>query len=366
MARLRFLIAVVVLAALPAGAVALDDTATDRLERATYSALPSIYRLTATIRVRSLADDRRTLRVDHTIEFEGTAFGVGPDAVVTARHLVRPSTEQLLLSLRDLGIEAVRDFDPNNVRITSRLVSIVLDRAQPTSAGVGPDRLRVTVAAVSDAASPADLALLATPRTAQPALPLDDATTGDTPIAVIGFGSQARTPALRPGRIALAARVEGSSDENLVTLNDVDAQRGDSGGPVIDRNGGVHGVLIRRAVASGDLAVMTRAAAIRALAGGTGLAIETTPAQSDFAAGMRAFWARDYTLAADAVERVAQRLPRSVWITDEAARLRALAEARYGVVQTTPWRVPLLLIGLAALAAATLLAVRFWTMEEDR
>jgi hypothetical protein len=345
-------------------AVALDDSAQGEVERAAYRALPSTYRVTVTVRVAQLRDRRRRLPVGHDVTISGTAFGIGPGTVVTARHVVRPRASELLAAVAVLGVRGAERFDPNDVRVTSQTTRIVLTRAAPRAQQT-PDRLRATIAALSPSSSPADIALLRIPGRQNPALPLDDGTSRGTPVAVLGFGGQSgQTPAVRVGTIDLAARVRGSADDSLVTLRDMGAERGDSGGPVIDTKSRVHGVLIRRAVAAGDMAVMARASAIRGLASAEGIDLGPTPAQADFTTGMTAFWANDFATAAEALDRTAPRLPGSAWIADQARRANALAKARYEVVHTTPWRGPLILIALACVAVATVLAVRFWTLDD--
>ncbi len=171
-------------------------------------------------------------------------------------------------------------------------------------------------------------------------------------------------PAVRPGTIDISAKIQGSDDEDLVALRGMSAASGDSGGPVIDAQEHVHGVLIRRALSGESLAFMTRSSSIRRLASNASMTLATTPSQSDFAFGMNAFWDRDYTASAQALTRTAIRLPDSAWIAAQAARASELADADYRVVRTEPWRLPLIVAGLMALAMTVALAIRFWTMED--
>ncbi len=346
-------------------ASALDDGATSPLDRAAMRSLPSVYRVTVRVNVAQLADDRHRVRIARTVEFTGTAFGAGPNAIVTARHLVRPAASTLLAALQDLRVPGTTGFDPNDVRVTSSSVAITLRRASPRG-GATTDVLPATIAQTTSSGADADLALLRTQTTIGPSLVLDDQTSRDTPIAILGYGNQrgGLEPAVRPGTIDISAKIQGSDDEDLVALRGMSAASGDSGGPVIDAQGHVHGVLIRRALSGESLAFMTRSSSIRRLASNASMTLATTPSQSDFAFGMNAFWDRDYTASAQALTRTAIRLPDSAWIAAQAARASELADADYRVVRTEPWRLPLIVAGLMALAMTVALAIRFWTMED--
>ncbi len=343
---------------------ALDDSPRDPLDRAAFSALPSVYRMTVTIRVDQFADDRRVVRIGRAVTIEGTAFGVGPGIVVTARPLVRPPTVALAAAVSELDIPGVAAFDPNDVRITSSVTSIVLRRASP-----GPTpattTVKATVLQTTKATAPSKLALLRIPVRDAPALALDDSTTLGTPVVLVAFGGQRDTePALQRGALGPAGKVEGSDDANLVTVSGIGDNVGDTGGPVLDESGHVRGVVIQRAVAPGESSVMTRSSGIRQLASNANVAVGTTPAQTTFADGMRSYWERDYTAASESLTFAADRLPKDEWVAGLATRAEELASADYEVVQSAPWRLPLILGGVVALAIALMLALRFWSMEE--
>lgn len=343
----RLLGCLLVLAPVPSAGAAVSEQATAPLDRAAYAVLPGVYDVTVTVRIVRMADDRRRAAINRDVAFTGTAFGIGPGLVVTARHVVAPTATALRQAAIVNGITAARAFDPNDVRVTANIRAIGLRRAS-----VGDDRRPPTIAATVRTASegPSDLALLAIDDRHAPTLTLDEGASSGTPVAAVGFGDQGGpTPALRPGQLNLQGRVPGSSDRSLVTISGMTAVAGDSGAPVIDADGRVHGVLIRRAVARGESAVMARTSAVKRLAESAGAVAAPTQAGVDFLGGMYAFWRYDYENAATALQSAATALPDTPWVATQADRASALQDAEYAVVQHTPWRVPLVVGGLLAI-----------------
>lgn len=354
---------VALLAAFVSGAQAVDDTPDSALDRAAFIALPAIYRMTVTIRVDQLADDRHRVAIGRTVEFDGTAFGVGSGIVVTARPLVRPSAPVLMAAIDGLHVARTDTFDPNDVRVTSSLMSIVLRRATPDA--TPSTTLNATILQTTAIDVPSKLAILRIPDRDAPALQLDDATTLGTPVALVAFGVQRATePAVQHGRLGPAGKVNGSNDGNLVTVSGVEAAAGNAGGPVIDEQGHVRGVLIQQAVAVGESSVITRSIGVRELASNAGVTVGTTSAEAAFADGMQSFWAREYSAAQESLHFASERVPNDTWIGALATRAQALSSADYVVVRSAPWRLPLIMGGIVALALMLLLAARFWSMED--
>lgn len=350
--------------ALSAPASAVDITTSDPLERAAFTALPAVYDITVRIRVVDIDTGRTTVPVGREVLIQGTGFGVGPHAVTTARHVVRPSPSALIESLRGLDLPALDQIDVGSVRVRSDLLSITLRRAAPAS-GTGADTQPASVAALSPVGSAADLALLRTGGAGGPALPLDDTTSRGLAVALIGFGeSRGTEPQVRTGQLEVAGRTPDGDESTLITVRDIAAQPADSGGPLIDETGGVHGVLIRRGVAQGELAVATRTAVIRQLASQVGLTIEETDGYTAFANGMEAYWANDFRTAAVELGRAAGLVPQSRWISELANDAEQYATAEYEVVSTNPWRIPLLFTAVVFVAVSTALAIRFRQMND--
>lgn len=344
-------------------AQALDETPSSALDRAAFTALPSTYRMTVTVRVDQLADDRHTLAIRRTVTLHGTAFGVGSGVVVTARPLVRPSASTLMAALDELRVPHTSTFDPNDVRVTSSVTTIVLHRATPDSSF--STTLNATILQTTAIGVPSKLAILRIADRDAPALQLDDSTTLGTPVVLVAFnGTTSMEPTLQHGQLGPAGKVKGNDDENLLTVSGIGTEETEVGGPVLDARGHVRGVLIQRAVAVGVSSVITRSVGIRQLASNAGVRVGTTSSQIAFADGMRSFWARDYTAAQESLTLASHYLPKDEWIGTLATRAQALSTADYRVVRSAPWRLPLIVGGVVALAITLLLAVRFWSMED--
>jgi hypothetical protein len=341
----------------------LEETPGSALDRAAFSALPSIYRMTVTLRVDQLADDRHALAIRRTVTLQGTAFGVGPGVVVTARPLVRPSAPTLMAAVDELRIPRTSTFDPNDVRVTSSVTAIVLHRATPDSSR--STTMNATILQTTAVGVPSNLAILRIRDRDAPALQLDDSTTLGTPVAAVAFnGTTSTEPTVEHGELGPAGRVKGNDDENLLTVSGVGREGIEVGGPILDARGHVRGVLIQRALAVGVSSLITRSVGVRQLASNAGAKVGTTSSQTAFADGMQSFWARNYTGAHESLTLASHLLPKDVWIGTLATRAQALSTADYEVVRSAPWRLPLIVAGVVALAVTLLLAVRFWSMED--
>ena len=109
-----------------------------------------------------------------------------------------------------------------------------------------------------------DIAIIRAPGVVDgPSIGLDRGVDSGTPIATLGFGSEdpfaqpqhgALVPAVRFGTIGQTGEVE-DNPLKVMTLISNEVQKGDSGGPAVDRNGRVRGVvLIKRAAGGGAMA----------------------------------------------------------------------------------------------------------------
>ena len=103
----------------------------------------------------------------------------------------------------------------------------------------------------------ADLALIRIRAPAAPALPLDEAASSGTPVVTIGFGVGSsldgpvrgeNEPAMRRGRLSRTGTLEaedGEEPRQAIAIS-VPVERGDSGGPVVDGDGRVRGIVTQR------------------------------------------------------------------------------------------------------------------------
>ncbi len=342
--------------ALPGGATAATPSLDARtpLDRAALRAVPAVYRVEAVLFVRRASDSRNVITVDREVTLDGTAFGVGPGVVAAARHVVRPTADQLQDTLIAMKVPGVGSLSTTDVRVDAQLRRITLVRALPDGVDlVGNLRGYVATLAIASRDS-SDIALLKTSRPTAPALPLDDGTSQNTPVASVGFGDQAgHVPVVRTGRLGLQGSV--ARDDRTSITATIPVRKGDSGAPVIDASGRVHG-LVTRLVESSDSAVVTRAGAIRALAAEAGIALHETEAQVAFATGMDDFWARRYGSAAVELRTATGGIPEATWIEQQAQKAERLETVGYRVDRQAPWRVPLIVLGLLALTIAIVLA----------
>lgn len=347
-------------AAVPAGAAGVasgppSDRSVTELERAAFVALPAIYQVRAEFAIVTARQGTRVVTIGRKFVIAGTAFGVGPGRVVTAKHVVDPSDQRLFDELSERGPE-LRNLDPGATRITRRLLGVVLTPARP--AGMSDARVEpfaATVRRTSDGVS--DIALLATADERAPTLALSDLTLAGTPIATVGFGGRTDgAPGVGLGRIGpLLDPIE--SDNDTLRAITTEVVRGDSGGPVMAVDGTVRGMVVRRR--NGDFpAAMVDAGAIRALMRADGLVPGRSDTELRFADAMARFWARDYRGAEVELRGVARLRPGTGWIADEASRAAAFASAAYRLERVTPWRLPLVAVGVAALLLAVALAQR--------
>jgi S1-C subfamily serine protease len=341
------------------------DASVEPLARAWLLAVPATYRLETTVRARTLVFRHgRRLRLPpeaREVGEVGTAFGVRPDGVVvSAAHVAQPSAEALAIGfaqglLAVLGrphsdLAARRFARRTGARVVHPVVTRVLVPARSQPGRRAPVAHRVALLR-SDRG--ADVALLRFPARNAPALPLFDDTGYDTPVVVLGFGGEDvrgdLVPAYRPGRLKRTF-LDLHRDGGRVTAVTSEIERGDSGGPAVDRNGRVRGV-VRYVTSTGGLVEWTQA--VRELLTRAGLSPVTGPTTPAFRTAMQSFWHLDERGAARGLARTLALDPAHTVAPVEAARLDRLTEARYALVGAPLARGALLALGVAsALIAA--------------
>ena len=365
----------------------LRDTDTDPLRRAAFVTTPAVYEVSVEITVKSLVTHGRRRSINRTVAFKGAGFGVAQGAIVTARHLLVPPPERLAEELTARGVTGLPSTFPNggasfetDPEPEVRVRRAVTADATLASGGNVPQPVEPTITNAGDAQD--DVALLGVAQSdADPTVRLADETTIATPVAVLGFGNQSATaqPAVRLGRIAGQGRIGDAADFAIL---DVPIVRGDSGAPVIDVDGEVVGIVIRRAN-DGTGPVMARVPVIRRLLAGENLTnsesasittFRTAMVAADsenltnsesasittFRTAMVAFWARDYARAETLLGPLGDAYPNATLVRAQAARAHELSRARYAVVAPSRIRTAVLAVGLtAALAAAALGLLRF-------
>jgi hypothetical protein len=342
------------------------DASVDPLARAWLLAVPATYRLETTVRARTfLLRGGRRLRLPRDareVGEVGTAFGVRPDGVVvSSAHVAQPSAHALAVGFAQ-GLLASLDRPhtaPDAARWVRRtgarvLRPFVLRLLVPARSRPGRPQPRALRAELLRSDRGADVALLHFPARNAPALPLYDDTGRETPVVVLGFGGEeARdglVPAYRPGRLGRTYR-DRHRDGGRVTVVTSDIQRGDSGGPALDRDGRVRGV-VRYVTPTGGMVEWTPA--VRDLLDREGLAPMTGPTTPAFRSAMQAFWHLDERRAAQGLERTLALDPSHTVAPAELARLDRLTESRYELAGAPTARGALLALGVgsALLAAA--------------
>ncbi len=385
MAR-RLVTAVVLIGALsptamgdiPAGVP--DELSANRLDRAALIAMPSVWKVDVTAHMRAL----RTLSgavvtlppAARTVHREGTAFGVTPEGhLVTAAHVAEPAAGDLaeIAYLQKLALEG----KPHDDAIAERWVK----RTGAVPVGLGPLSLVVRPAAAGaaaahdHAASPRivttdwlrDLTVLRVPGIHDaPSLGLDRGVDAGTPIATLGFGGAdhfaapqrgALVPAVRTGLIGQTGPVE-KAPLRILTLITNEVQHGDSGGPVVDEQGRVRGVvLVRRRDGGGamtpteELVRVLDSAGVHAWEGRT---------QTLYRGALASMSRYDLAGARRGLRGALASYPDHGLATYEMARLDQLAHARVRLAGEPWYRGGFTVVGISALVIAIILGVLLW------
>lgn len=282
--------------AAPAPAVP-DELSPDRLDRAALVALPAVWRLEVEVRVEGLrtGDGRRVAvpEAARAVGRLGTAFAVSPAGyLVSAAHVVAPSAADLAATayLQKLAVEGRPHGDRSArewvKRTAARPVGLRIVSRTVRQATVGPDARRAPtrVPQVVAVDWKRDLVLLRIRSRDAPALPLTDGRRPGTRVAVLGFGQEDAfsapqrpdlVPAVRKGRLGETRPVR-DDERRVLTRVSSEVERGDSGGPAVDGEGRVRGVVIARDREGGgfvaptaDVARLLDSAGVRAWEGRT-------------------------------------------------------------------------------------------------
>ncbi len=372
----RAILAALLIALVGAGAAAAEgiprDLSADPLDRGVLLALPSIYRVDVTVHVDALrlADGTRRALAPAARRFgeSGTAVAVAPGGwLVTAGHVAAPDGPTLARlayqndrAERDLahGDEAgaTEWVRRNRARVLGPGVIDVTVRQ--ADAGGGADASRsIRVLRVVRSAT-ADLALIQIDAPEAPALTLDEAASSGTPVATIGFGEGSSLnqpmrgdlqPAIRRGRITRSGLLAKETPPRQAIAIAVPVERGDSGGPVLDAEGRMRGIVSRRTLQGG---IAERATDVRQLLEREGVVSGPSPSADLFRAAMAAFWDLDFATAQAGFGRTLQVFPRHTLAGVERARAAALAAGDY---RLSGRRRPGLLLAIANLALAAAL-----------
>ena len=362
-----------------AGAAAAppDDLSDDPLDRGALLALPSLYRVEATIHVEALRTrDGRRVPIPpqaHEIRERGTAFAVAPGGwLVTARHVVgcddatlaRLAYQNTLAHARRPHSDAVAELwvERTGARpVGARLVGLVVRQADAGEGAVGSRTYMPTRLEPSDRA---DLALLRINARGAPALALDESASIGTAVESLGFGTGgafaepargALEPAIRRGALARTGLLEGDPQEQRqAILLTIPLEPGDSGAPVIDAAGNVRGVAVIRREDGG---IAERATEVRQLLEQAGVEPGIGRSAQLFRGAMAAFWDLDMAAAQRGFAAAERAFPDHTLAAHEGLRARQLAAADFDLVGERRRQGFLLALGALAVAAAVACAI---------
>lgn len=371
-------IAPVAVADIPSGVP--DPLAADPLNRAALIAMPAVWRVEVSTSMTGLrTKDGTVIELPpraRSVSREGTAFAVTPEGyLVTALHVIQPTADDLAQAAyfqylayagkshsTQIAAQWVKDNEamPVGLAPVQRVVrASAAGAAARTSRGAAPqiietDELR-------------DIAVLRVPNvTDTPSIGLDRGLDPGTPVATLGFGDEdpfaepqrgALVPAVRFGVIGETGEME-KNPLRILTLITNEVQKGDSGGPAVDRNGRVRGVvLIKRAAGGGAMAptdeilrVLDRAN-IRGWEGRT---------QALFRDGVDRVTRFDLAGARADFRRTLASYPAHGLAAYEIAQLDQLGRARLGLAGEPWYKGGLVAAGITALIIALILAVLLW------
>lgn len=316
---MRLLLALLMVAVTPALAVAAipDDLSGDPLDRGALVALPGVYELEARFTVESLStrfEGEEELEIDGPITVAGSAFGIATGGwILTADHLVNGTSATLAIAALSadpqarerLGIDDLEEWvEQSGARpVGVRRVDIRLRHVQ------GALSVDPLVATLQRSEPAADMALLLTDRPDAPTLELDDSQSVGTPVVTIGFGgdegaTRLRQPVVRPGELASTGTIAGRGTRLFTQVTSA-VQRGDSGGPAVDADGRVRGMVITRARVGANLVPGPQ---IRAFIGAERVEV-SNGTQESYREGLAHFWALDFDAARTAMERALEAYP---------------------------------------------------------
>lgn len=357
------LVALAALGAAPAVALTPDPFSVDPLDRGATLVLPGVYRVDVAVSVAALeTGDGRVVRLPRgarRFTEAGTGFGVASGGLIlSAAHVAAGLSERIAALGYQRRLAAVgRNHSDATALAWARATGarprapriIALRVTQARIAGAPARRYPARLVAID---READLALIRIPARAAPALELTDSQTAGTGIVAIGHGGlpPAGPPTVRRGEIGRSGRTDRTGERRLAEVT-APIVPGDSGGPVVDSRGRVHGVIISFNAAGGIFEPPPRIRRLVARAGGT---LGPNAAQRSYAAALRELWA----LRFDGATRELRRTETTFADHPTAGALAASASAlrdRARIQGEEPARRFLLWLG-GACALATLLA----------
>ncbi len=371
------------LGAAPAAALGPEALAGGPLDRAAALALPAIYRLESSVAFDGLVDADGTpvpvpapaLRVSEV----GTAFGVGRGGhLVAAGHVAFPSDANLALgAMRALdaerGVERTtkeveQEVKSRGIRpVGVRRVRLVAQQAGIDGVAGGGRRYPARMVRVDRRS---DLALVRVPGARRtPVLPILTLAGEDTPVVTIGFGTgvasttaqadDAPLPAVRKGRLGASGDATNLVPGKTLTRVDAVVRDGDSGGPVVDADGQVRGVVLFIDPKGGG-GLLMRSAEVLTLLKNSGVRAAPGSVDAHYRRGLDQLWALDFPAARGSFTAAEKAFPQHTlagWMADRAT---ALESAEFRVAGRRRPQAFLLALGIvsaiAALACALALA----------
>lgn len=367
-----------------AGALAADeDLAGDPLARGAAVALPSVYRVDVTLRIPRVRTARgEVIEVPHgdAIAERGTATAVAPDGVlVSAAHLVDPSPT----TMARIGYQrwqvgqgvTVSDIDARQwvaesgaAAVGGRVLGIRVTQADPGTGLIAPRRW---TGRLLRTAPYADLSLLRIDAPGAPALTLTDVVSLGTPIVTIGFGRDladedaARPtgrPALRRGRLEQTGLL--ADPRRTATVVSTDTQRGDSGGPAVDGDGTVRGIVVLRGEGGG---IIEQVGPVRRLLEEAGIEAGEGETGRRWRAALQHLWALDLDTAEGDLAAVRSSFPDHTLARAQTLRAAGLADADYRIAGEGRAQSLLFGIGIVSLILALACAARLsWLSSGSR
>ena len=356
-----------------AGAFTEGALTEDPLQRGAALALPSVYRIEARYELDGLRLGNGTVLPlppgpSRVIREVGTGFAVSPDGVIaTAAHVAAPDGAALARAAAPVALlprfgQRLPDADyvpqcvelNDVVPIRPRLTELRVSQAVPDPASPRVDLRAAIIPGTRSAVD--DLVLLRVPRRGIPALDLDESMTIRTPVATIGFGAKdplARgvegpaVPEVRPGRLGATGRVASVPGQRFTGVT-APVERGDSGGPAVDADGRVHGVVRWRYRGEG---ILVQASRLRILLRENGIGPGTGASEAAYRSGLERLWRADLTGAARDLREARAAYPQHALAGVELARVERLSDEGVAV-RADGWGRGLLL----ALASGFLLA----------